>query len=428
MINIKGTNSLLRKELGINISKLVKEGLKDIKIPERAISYDAIKVGREASPAKHYTNVYIFRDKDGNIVSSIHNKIDNEKIKQTIKKYSVPEDDHFYINTESDVEMEKIKRQKIRGYEKENGKITKCFEENRAVSTSKKKMESLRREVFANSDEIIKISHFENKKKPMFVENYYQKAAWGSEYNNFPEFVKENLLKKVLKEPSRYAGSFELIDSKISNEQLRDIAQHKYFLPYFSPDNKFIYRMSRQVEKEKKSLNSASKIYLYSMPNKDRGFCRNGFNYTIGINRLNQHGINRTRSSLVNTLGHEFGHADWNQKVIEYEIAEFSGCPPEISGISKDQIEKIKRYRKAINEYEKPEENRTKYMENFAEIMARQEGRKTLFEYENLDELVSKFFPSLEYLYKGDLNAETEEMSHSFIEILYDMRYRNLFE
>ena len=62
MINIKSVEkaaSLIRKELGIGISKLSKENLKDIKVPENVVTYDAIKVGRDANPTKHYTDVFI---------------------------------------------------------------------------------------------------------------------------------------------------------------------------------------------------------------------------------------------------------------------------------------------------------------------------------------------------------------------------------
>ena len=119
MVNVNNVNkatSLLRKELGIEISKFSKEGIKDIKVPKEAVTYDAVKVGREANPVAHNTDVYIFRDENGKVVSTIHNRIDNGKISQTVKKYSPQTEDNLCIDTEEYFDVIPIKRQLIRGY------------------------------------------------------------------------------------------------------------------------------------------------------------------------------------------------------------------------------------------------------------------------------------------------------------------------
>jgi len=423
--NVKKATSLLRKELGIEISKFSKEGVKDIKVPEEAISYDAVKVGREANPEAHFTDIYTFRDKDGNIVSTVHNKIDNEKIRQTVKKYSSQTEDSMFIDTEESFDCIPIKRQTIRGYEKENGKYTKCFEEHRAVNEDKNEMESLVREVYPGSDEIIKISHFEKGKSPRFIKSYYEKQEIGFPYTNAPEFIRGRLMEKAIKEPTKYAGSYILKDVKVSNEELKELAGHQYFLPYFSPDNKFIYRMSRQVEKETDAINNGSSfVSPYSKKSNTGGFCSRGMgSYIIGINRLKADGAERTRNGLVNTIGHEYGHANWEEKASEYEV--FSNIM-EDTAIPKKELDKIKKYIEANENYVQPEENIEKYKENFTEIVARQEGRKTSDKYDELENMTRKHFPALENLYKKDPDAEVDVTSYLLKELFRDMKYTDL--
>ena len=429
MINIKSVEkaaSLIRKELGIGISKLSKENLKDIKVPENVVTYDAIKVGRDANPTKHYTDVFIFRDKDGNIVSTVHNKIDNEKIKQTVRKFSPQKEDYLFIDNKEDYLELPINRQRIRGYEKENGKITKCFEENRAISEDKKQMESLRREVYPNSEETIKISHFENGIRPKYIENHYEKENLFKQYDVLPEAIRAQFERTSLKYPGKYTGYFILKDSKVSDEGLKEIAQHPYFLPYFSPDNKFIYRMSRQVEKEKRSLGKNTKVVPHSKKSHTRGYCNPGFGYTIGINRINPNGSARTRRSLVNTIGHEFGHADWEQKVFDYEMAQDGLISPK--KITPEQIKEIEKYKKASENYVSFDTNMDEYTKNFAERKAREEGRNTLFQYENFNEMVEKDFPAIEPLFKPDIETETNDLAYSLFEMIKDAKYKNLPE
>ena len=423
MVNIKGVQkatSLLRKELGIKISKLSKEGLTDIKIPESAVSYDAVKVGREANPTEHYTDVFIFRDKDGNVVSTIHNKIDNKKIKQTVRKYSAAKEEDLYIDAEEDINFIPIKRQIVRGYEKEDGKITKCFEEHRAITDDKKRMETLKRDIYPDSNEVIKISHFENGSKPRFIENHYQKESPEDKFRFAPDFIRKRLIKSALKTPDKYAGYYILTDSKVSDEGLKELAQHQYFLPYFSPDKKFIHRMARQVEREKESVNAHCSLKPFSEESTHMGFCNN----EIGINRLEPNGSKRTRRSLANTIGHEFGHANWDQKVIEYDMAEEGLISLEKTNITKEQIAQIKRYKEANKNYVNPDKNIDEYIKNFTEIMARKEGRETLYRYEELEELANKHFPALD-IYKKDPNLESNDISREIFELLYDLKFKN---
>ena len=428
MVNIKcvqKATSLLRKELGVGISKLSKEGLKDIKIPENAISYDAVKVGREANPTEYYTDVFIFRDKDGNVVSTVHNKIDNKKIKQTVRKYSAAKEEDLYIDAEEDIDFIPIKRQTVRGYEKEDGKITKCFEEHRAITDDKKRMETLKRDIYPDSNEVIKISHFENGSKPRFIENHYKKESLEDKFRSIPDFIRKQLIKSALKTPDKYAGYYILTDSKVSDEGLKELAQHQYFLPYFSPDKKFIHRMARQVEKEKESVNAHCYLKPYSKESTQRGYFGGNFgNNEIGINRLEPNGANRTRRSLANTIGHEFGHANWEQKVIEYDMAEEGLISLDKTNITKEQIAQIKKYKEADKNYVNPDKNIDEYIKNFTEIMARKEGRKTLCQYEELEELVNKHFPALD-IYKKDPNVESDDISREIMELLGDFKFND---
>ena len=286
-------------------------------------------------------------------------------------------------------------------------------------------MESLVREVYPGSDEVIKVSHFEKGKNPKFIKSYYEKQEIGFPYKNAPEFLRGRLMKKAMNEPTKYAGSYILKDVKVSNEELKELAGHQYFLPYFSPDNRFIYRMSRQVEKETDSLGSGSSFVLpYSEKSTTGGFCRRGRgSYIIGINRLKADGSERTRSGLVNTIGHEFGHANWEEKVSEYEV--FSDII-EDSAIPKNELDKIKKYIKANENYVQPEESIEKYKGNFTEIIARQEGRKTSDEYNELENMTREHFPALENLYIKDPDAEVETTSYLLKELFHDIKYKDV--
>ena len=287
-------------------------------------------------------------------------------------------------------------------------------------------MESFRREVQPGSNEIIKVSHFEKGAKPKYVENHYEKRSINQLYQFAPEIVRSSLLKKAMTEPTKYAGSYILKDSKVSDETLKELATHEHFLPYFSPDNKFIYRMSRQVEKEKDTLNRNQFVYPYSEKSKRGGFCRQkGFDYIIGINRLNKNGSARTRTDIANAIGHEFGHANWEEKVTEYEVF---GDIVEETSVPKNKIEKIKKYKTGSEDYTKAEDDINQYKENYTEILARQEGRETSDKYDELDRIVNEQFPTLQYVYKKDLNAEVETSSYFFNELIHDMKYKDLLK
>ena len=64
----KKGDALVRKQTGIKISEFAKEGLQEFNAPKNATYYDAIKIGHKNNVDENFTDIFIFRDENGNIV------------------------------------------------------------------------------------------------------------------------------------------------------------------------------------------------------------------------------------------------------------------------------------------------------------------------------------------------------------------------
>ena len=127
-VNSKGY-SLLRKEFGIKVEKAVQESLK---CPEGSVTYDAVRVGKKNDAAEFYTDIFTFRDKEGNVINRYIKKVDGEDITVTKKKYEKMPDDEVRI--EDTGEVKNIFARKVRSFTRNNDKISNISEDVFAVT------------------------------------------------------------------------------------------------------------------------------------------------------------------------------------------------------------------------------------------------------------------------------------------------------
>ena len=80
-VNSKGL-AVLRKEKGLSLENAAKESLK---FCSSAKSYDAVRVGSTTNPAQ-YTDIFTFRNQNGEIVNRYIKNVDGSDIKETTKK------------------------------------------------------------------------------------------------------------------------------------------------------------------------------------------------------------------------------------------------------------------------------------------------------------------------------------------------------
>ncbi len=112
--------ALLRKESGLNAQQALQEGLR---MPANAATYDAVRVGRNFNHNEHYTDVFTFRNKSGEIVSRYTKKVDGTNIKETRQGFEEFLPDEFEL-TVGGSEVLELFAKKINSYTRENGKIT----------------------------------------------------------------------------------------------------------------------------------------------------------------------------------------------------------------------------------------------------------------------------------------------------------------
>ena len=79
-VNSKGL-AVLRKEKGLSLENAAKESLK---FCSSAKSYDAVRVGSTTNPAQ-YTDIFTFRNQNGEIVNRYIKNVDGSDIKETTK-------------------------------------------------------------------------------------------------------------------------------------------------------------------------------------------------------------------------------------------------------------------------------------------------------------------------------------------------------
>ena len=370
-VNSKGY-SLLRKDVGIKVEKAVQDSLK---CPEGAVTYDAVRVGKINDAAEVYTDIFTFRDKEGNVVNRYIKKVDGEDITVTKKKYEKMSDDEVKIDGTD--EIKNIFARKVRSFTRKNDKISNITED-----------------VFSVTDDLKPIlTHFKRVIDPYL----HKKTIW---YTPLQETIL--LEQRQNSQPAKYIknkfivktayGIFDMIEMVASDKKLEKIAQNTYFLPFVSPSNKFAYRMSWACIKDAKFA-CPPDVTLYKKPCLRRGEYSTGGH--VYLNLMSGNGWITPRDSLTQTIGHEVAHAKWDEKVgaLDFYEAGIYSKKDFLKMYSLEEIPLIKKYREAILNYVWPEENKKAYLDNFAEVVARQAGKAASKKYYDLRKNIDREFP-----------------------------------
>ncbi|MBS4759298.1 MAG: hypothetical protein KHX03_01200 [Clostridium sp.] len=385
-VNSKGA-SLIRKETGLKIAKAIKEG---VKAPEGAKSYDAVRVGRNFKPNECYTDIFTFRDKNGEIISRVTKKVDGKNVSETKKWF----EKLFPWEKDLDDIGEKvlnIPATRVRSYTRESGKIASVSEDVFAVTEEAKPyLTHYKKVIKPGSDTIYRRTNYEsilleqrrNGEKAKFIKNYYEVDKHAN-------------------------GGFRLIDSQTSSPELAEIAQNTYLLPYVSTKNKFPSRMTQAAIKDADFIILEPEVSLYKEVSSRRGYFSNSGN--VNINLKSSRDLSRPRESLTETIAHEVGHAKWDEKVDMYEMYKLGFDEGDfLRNFSKKDIPEIVRYKKSIDNYITPSVSSKGYYEQFCEKVAREEGKKGVQKYDKLNKVLDREFPNMHgfQFYKPPVNED----------------------
>ena len=366
--------SLLRKESGLNAQQALQEGLR---MPANAATYDAVRVGRNFNHNEHYTDIFTFRNKSGEIVSRYTKKVDGTNIKETCQGFEEFLPDEFEL-TVGGSEVLELFAKKINSYTRENGKITgisqdvfTITDEAKPVVTHYQKTITPGRRVLLNRStnyETILLEQRKNGEKTKFIKNKYETDECA-------------------------AGDFNLMESAVSAPELNQIAENTYFLPYVSTNPKFPYRMAQACIKDAEFTGLPPEIVLYKAASSKSGFY--SIAGIVNINLKNKRNMAMPRESLTKAIGHEISHAKWDEKCRHLDMYDCGFIDKDELYIAckEADIPKARRYKKAIENYTSADVDMDKYRNNYAEVVAREEGQEALKKYRELDKNISSQFP-----------------------------------
>ncbi len=371
-VNSKGV-SLLRKDVGLSVKNAAKEGLK---VPEGAATYDAVRVGRNFKPNESYTDVFTFRNKNGEMINRYTKKVDGDNVVETKKWY----ENLFPWEKELDKfgdEVMEIPARKVSAFTRENGKISKITEDVYAVTDEPKPyLTHFKREIKRGNEkdwnrsvnyENIVLEQRRNGENAKFIKNQYETDR----YNN---------------------GNFELLKSETSSDELKSLAENTYFLPFVSKKNKFANRIAQAAIQDANFIDPPQ-VNLYKMSSDKRGFFDGA---DVNINLKSSRDLGRPRESITETVAHEVSHSKWDEKCTLYDFYE-SGMDYDSDFLklySKADIPDIKKYRYSIDHYIRPDQDYKKYLDQFCERVARKDGSKGVSKYKKLEKQIDTEFPN----------------------------------
>ena len=372
-VNSKGV-SLIRKEPKLKVSNAANEGLI---VPEGAKTYDALRVGKTSKPHESYTDIFTFRNEQGQIINRYTKKVEGNNIIETHKGY---EDLYTWekdLNEFGDEIME-IPAKKISSYTRENGNIT-----------------SIREDVFATTSEPKPyLTHFKREIKRG------NEDGWHKRVNTENILIEQRRNGENVKfinnqyETDRFVnGNFKLIKSEATSPELDEIAQNSYLLPYISKNNKFANRMAQACIQDAKFV-ADPEVQLYKKASTRAGYYSDGGN--LNINLKSSKDLAMPRESLTETIGHEVSHAKWDEKCNLYSFYEagFDETEAFLKIYSKSEIPNIKKYRYSSERYIDPREDKVGYYNQFCEKVAREDGTKAVKKYIDLRDKIQEQFPN----------------------------------
>lgn len=391
--------ALVRKQLGLLVQDFASEGVfKGVKIPEGAVSYDAVKVGRNFNAEEFFTDIFTFRDKDGKILQRMTNEVDGQDSRQIVKWFKELTDIESYHDDDI-----MLNARKTSGYERVNGRVSKVWDEVATKTDEENSMLTIFKRITAGSQEMHSLFEYQKGEKPKFIENIY---------NLFHT-------SKIDGREIKGLGNFELVSSNVSDQSLKEIAEHPYLFPVMSKYNKFIYRMFGAIDKDSNSIVSP-KIRLYKNASKTKGFYRahEDFDGKIYINKLDHQGYIRPRNDLTNTIAHEYGHHAWDEKAELYDV--WGDELENMLGVKLTQKEKelLTKYKESIDNYVSSNENYEKYRKQFAERVARAEGREATTKLSELEHQLQNKFIGLHTEQFYDIGKEANDSNEGFFRIL----------
>lgn len=350
--------ALLRKHSANSIDDFAREGLKGVKLPSGAKTYDAVRVGKNVKGV--FTDIFTFRDEMGNMIGRYTQKIDGDDITQTFKTIKNLCEDQADIADD----VISLIGKNIRGYKRVNGKIVECFDETITKAETANPIVTKFKRLFTPQKETIRLAEYQHGNSAKFLENEYR--AFRSSRNIYDD---------------EYVTKYVLESSKPSSKEMTELAQNPYLLPLVSPRNKFINRVVTPIFDERNFvIDPGFKTF------KRRSSEAGKFDgVTVYVNKINKQGIPRQREELVTTIGHEAGHAIWDDLASSYDMVKAGVGTYEEFGITPDKLEAIKKYAKSIKNYIRSEEDFAGYQKQFCERMARAEGMKSRQNYMDLE-------------------------------------------
>lgn len=397
--NSKGT-VLLRKDQAQNVSQIAKEGLK---APQGSKTYDAVRVGRNYSPERCYTDIYTFKNESGEIINRYIKKVDDEKVADTHKGFFILENWEKDLDEFGDKVMQ-IFGKRVRSYTRENGKISKITED-----------------FFAKTDENKPfLTHFKRETSPAHSIDYPKANIENIQLEERRHGQKTKFIKNKYLVDLYNPGSSRLLETKVSSPELEKVSQNTYFLPYVSNKHKFAYRMLNACIADAHFLFIEPDVSLFKSASKTAGyFSHNG---EVHINLKSSKDLMRPRISLTETIGHEVGHAKWDEKTILYEFYKFHMDDGDfLRHYSESEIPDIKYYKYSVDNYVSPIDNAEGYHNQFCEKVARKEGTKAAKKYDDMDVMINKEFPNLHGFQFYDPNIEEDDLQ-GFMTLLQTLK------
>ena len=353
--------SLLKRERGLDISRASELG---ITAPAGTTSFDVARVGRNFKHNEHYTDIFTFRGSDPDVVTQYIRKVDSENVVETTKK--IKKLDTIDIDLVDDgSEVMDIFGTNIRTKVRENGKIKHYSDEVFAVTDEATPVLTHSKRVVSQNEESILL---EQKQKGQPVKSIFNRY-----------------------ETDRFStGDFRLLESKVSSDELKPIAQNSYFLPYVSPQSRFTRRITQAVIDDAQFI-ANPEVHIYKQASTRQGFYSH--DGKVNLNLTSKRGQRQPRETITEVAGHEVEHAIWDEKCITHHMSKTGMFPELAEKFTPEEIIKIKKYENAINNYVPAHINKQAYWNNFAEVTAREGGKRATAKYYNLESAIKENFP-----------------------------------